>query len=181
MMLCRRRKRSRRTHNIDHKVKQSLNTPNSQQHTHDTSDQSQYDYTDSGTLQLGDEIEPKSKRETINRLYIPVNIDSLLRRHDTYRSDVIGCDVIITPNPSYAVGPNSSETGKECEHQYDYVQTDNGSVQHDKVVGATTSGGEYNDVIDPADNVIIDPNPSYTLPQDVKLEDNPSYTQLLAS
>ena len=82
--------------------------------------------------------------------------------------------------PSYAVGPNSSETGKECEHQYDYVQTDDGSVQHDKVVGATTSGGDYDDVIKPADNVNIDLNPSYSLPQGVKLEDNPSYTQLLA-
>ena len=79
------------------------------------------------------------------------------------------------PIPSYAVGPNSSETGKECEYQYDYVQTDDGLVQHDKVVGATTSGGEYDEVIDPADNVNIDPNPSYALPQDVKLEDNPSY------
>ena len=69
-------------------------------------------------------------------------LDSLLRRCHTCRTDVIGCDVIITPNPSYAVGPNSSETGKECEYQYDYVQTDDGSVQHDKVVGATTSGGK---------------------------------------
>ena len=180
IILCnRRRKKSRRTHNIDHKVKQSLNPPNSQQHTHDTSDQSQYDYTNSGKLQFGAEIEPKSKRETINRLYTPVDIDSLLRRHDTSRSDVIGCDVIITPNPSYAVGPNSSETGKECEYQYDYVQIDDGSVQHDKVVGATTSGGD--EVINPADNVIIHPNPSYLVSQDVKLEDNPSYTQLLAS
>ena len=187
IILCnRRRKRSRRTHNIDHKVKQHLNAPNPQQHTHDTSDQSQHDHTstDSGILQLGAKVEPKSKLETVNALYISSKVkslDSLLRRHDTSRSDVIGCDVIITPNPSYAVGPNSSETGKECENQYDYVQTDDGSVQHDKVVGATTSGGEYDEVIDPADNINIHPNPSYLLPQDVKLEDNPSYTQLLAS
>ena len=59
----------------------------------------------------------------------------------TCRTDMIDCDVIITPNPSYAVDSYSSETGKECEYQYDYVQTDDGSVQHDKVVGATTSGG----------------------------------------
>ena len=161
-----------------------MNAPNPQQHTHDTSDQSQHDHTDSGILQLGAKVEPKSKLETVNALYISSKVkslDSLLRRHDTSRSDVIGCDVIITPNPSYAVGPNSSETGKECENQYDYVQTDDGSVQHDKVVGATTSGGEYDEVIDPADNINIHPNPSYLLPQDVKLEDNPSYTQLLAS
>ena len=83
IILCnRRRKKSRRTHNIDHKVEQSLNVPNLQQHNHDTSDQSQYDYTDGGMLQLGAEIEPKSKWETINRLYTAVSIDSLLRRHD---------------------------------------------------------------------------------------------------
>ena len=161
-----------------------MNTPNPQQHTHDTSDQSQHDHTDSDTLQLGAKVEPKSKLETVNALYISSKVkslDSLLRRHDTSRSDVIGCDVIITPNPSYAVGPNSSETGKKCEYQYDYVQTDDGSVQHDKVVGATTSGGEHDKVIDPADNINIHSNPSYSLPQDVKLEDNPSYTQLLAS
>ena len=57
-MLCsRRRKKSRRTHiNIDDKVKQPLNTPNPQQHTHDTSDQSQHDHTDSSTVQLGAEV-----------------------------------------------------------------------------------------------------------------------------
>ena len=188
IILCnRRRKKSRKAHNIeiiDYKGQQPLNTPNSQQHIHGTSDQSQHDHTDSGTLQLGAKVEPKSKLETINALYIPTKVkslDSLLRYHDTSRSDVIGCDVIITPNPSYAVGQNSSETGKECEYQYDYVQIDDGSVQHDKVVGATTSGGDYDKVINPADNVNIDPNPSYLLPQDVKLEDNPSYTQLLAS
>ena len=91
---------------------------------------------------------------------------------------MIGCDVIITPNPSYAVRPNSSETGKECEYQYDYVQIVDGSLQHDKVVGATTSGGEYDEIIDPVDNVNIDPNPSYSLLQDVKLEDSPSYLPL---
>ena len=180
IVLCSRRRKKSRAYSVDGKVKQPLNT-NPQQHTHNTSDQSQHDHT---KLQLGAEVEPKSKLETINALYISSKVkslDSLLRHHDTSRTDVIGCDVIITPNPSYAVGPNSSETGKECEYQYDYVQTDDGSVQHDKVVGATTSGGEYDEVIDPADNVNIDPNPSYALPQDVKLEDNPSYTQLLAS
>ena len=60
----------------------------------------------------------------------------------------------------------------------DYVQTDDGSVQHDKVLGATTSGGEHDGGINPADSIIIDPNPSYALPQDVKLKDNPSYKQL---
>ena len=116
-------------------------------------------------------VGPTSKLETVNALYMPFEIKSVdsSLKHD---------DVIITPNPSYAVGPNSSETGKKCEYQYDYVQIDNGSVQCDKVVGATTSGGEYDEIIDPVDNVKIDPNPSYSLPQNVKLEDNPSYLPL---
>ena len=181
MIVLYRRKKSRRIHNTVNKVELSEHVPNPQQHTHGTSHQLQYDHTDSGTSQSGAEVNLTSKLETVNALYISSKVkslDSLLRRHDTSRTDVIGCDVIITPNPSYAVGPNSSETGKECEYQYDYVQTDDGSFQHDKVVGATTSGGDYDELIDPADNVNIDPNPSYVLPQDVKLEDNPSYTQM---
>ena len=129
------------------------NVPNLQQHTYSTSQ-----HTDSGT----------SKLQTVNTLYVPTQVKSV-------NSSLQHNYAIIN------VGPNSSETGKECEHQYDYIQSDDGSVQHDKVVGGTTSRGEYDEVIDPADNVNIDPNPSYALPQDVKLEDNPSYTQLLAS
>ena len=109
-----------------------------------TSHQLQYDHTDSDTTQSRAEVELTSKLETVNALYISSKVkslDSLLRCHDTSRTDMIGCDVIITPNPSYAVGLNSSETGKECGYQYDYVQTDDGSVQHDKAVGGTTSGG----------------------------------------
>ena len=159
------------------KVKLPSHVPNPQQQTHNNT--SQHDHTDNGTLsQLGAKVDAsKAAMEVLNTLYVPTqvkSVDSSLQ-HD---------DVIITPNPSYAVGPNSSETGKECEYQYDYVQTDDGSVQHDKVVGATTSGGEYDEVIDPADNVNIDPNPSYALPQDgqdVKLVDNPSYDKLLAT
>ena len=181
MIVLYRRKKSRRIHNTVNKVELSEHVPNLQQHTHGTSHQLQYDHTDSDTTQSGAKVDHISKLETVNALYISSKVkslDSLLRCHDTCRTDVIGCDVIITPNPSYAVGPNSSETGKECEYQYDYVQTDDGSVQHDKVVEDTTSGGEYDEVIDPVDNVNIDPNPSYVLPQDVKLEDNPSYLPL---
>ena len=113
--------------------------------------------------------------EVLSTLYIPTQVKSVYSslQHD---------DVIITPNPSYAVGPNSSETEKECEYQYDYVQTDDGSVQHDKIVGATTSGGDYDDVIDPADNVNIDPNPSYSLrfnDQDASIDPSPSYVLLM--
>ena len=156
VILCNRRSRER---SIDGEVKSSSNVSNPQ-HVHSTS---KHNHIDCGTF----------KPEMINALTQLKSLDSSLQH---------AYDDIITPNPSYAVGPNSSETGKECEHQYDYVQTDDRSVQHDKAVGATTSGGDYDDVINPADNVKIDPNPSYLLPraQDVKLEDNPSYTQLLA-
>ena len=168
IVLYDKRKKSRE-YGVGNKVKLQLHDSNPQQHAHSTL---KHDHTDSGALsQLGAVVGPTSKLETVNALYMPFevkSVDSSLQ-HD---------DVIITPNPSYAVGPNSSETGKECEYQYDYVQTDDGSVQHDKVVGATTSGGEYDEIIDPVDNVKIDPNPSYSLPQDVKLEDNPSYSLL---
>ena len=170
VILCNRRRKKSRSRGVD-EVKLSSHVLNPQQHSRTTSQQN---HTDSGT----------SKLETVNAMYIPTKVkslDSLLQQHDASKTNVIGCDVKITLNPSYAVGPNSSETGKECKYQYDYVQTDDGSVQHDKVVGATTSGGEYDEVIDPADNVNIDPNPSYVLPQDVKLKDNPSYTQLLVN
>ena len=178
-----RRKKSRRIHNTVNKAELSEHVPNLQQdiYTCNISDQLQYDHT--STSQSGAEVEPKSKLETVNALYISSKVkslDSLLRCYNKHGTDVIGCDVIITPNPSYAVGPNSSETGKKCEYQYAYVQIiiDDGSVQHGKVVGATTSGAEHDKVIDPADNVNIDPNPSYSVPQDVKLKDNPSYKQL---
>ena len=83
-----------------------------------------------------------------------------------------GIGVTITPNPSYShVGPNSLQRRKELE--YDYVQTDDGLVGHDKVV---TSGAVYDEVTDVTmDTVNIDPNPGYSVGQDVKLEDNPSY------
>ena len=165
VILCNRGRKKSGSHSV-YEVKLSSHVLNPQQHSHTISQQN---HTDSGK---------------VNASYMSTKVkslDSLLQRHDISRTDINGCDVIITPNPSYTVGPNSSETRKECEYQYDYVQTDDGSVQHDKVVGATTSGGEYDEVNDPADNVNIDPNPSYALPQDVKLKDNPSYKQLTVS
>ena len=107
-------------------------------------------------------------------MYIPTKVkslDSLLKRIDD--RSVIG--VTVTPNPSYShVGPNSLQSGKELD--YDYVETDDGLVGHDKVV---TSGGVYDEVTDVTiDTVNIDPNPAYSVGQDVKLEDNPSYDKL---
>ena len=158
IILCDKIRKKSKAHCIDDEVELSLHVSNPQQCGHSTSE---HNHTDSGASKL---------EGMINSLKIPTRVKSV-------DSSLQHADVIITPNPSYVVGPNSSETGKECEYQYDYVQTDDGSVQHDKVVGATTSGGEY-EIIDPTDNVNIDPNPSYSLPQDVKLEDNPAYTQI---
>ena len=39
--------------------------------------------------------------------------------------------------------PSSLQNGKESEYQYDYVEPDSGSIQHDRVVGSTTSGGVH--------------------------------------
>ena len=70
--------------------------------------------------------------------------------------------MIITPNPSYTVDPNSSQSGKEFEYQYEYVQPDDGLPQHDRVVVSIAAGGVQDDLVDA---VHIDPNPSYNKPQ----------------
>ena len=170
------RKKSRRAFNNDGKCITSSNLPNLQQYTHNASSQSLHvqDHTDNNTSsQL--RVDPTSRLETVNAMYIPTNvksIDLLLQRiNDRSRSGVIGCDVIITPNPSYTVDPNSLQTGKESEYSYECVQTGN-----NEVAKSTTAEGTHNEVINVADNVNIDLNPSYSLPQrdqDIKLEDNP--------
>ena len=173
------KKKSRRAFNTDGKCTTSSNFPNPQQHTHNTSAQSLHVQDHTGiniSSQL--EVNPTSRLETVNALYIPTNvksIDSLLQQiDDRSRSGMIGCDVIITPNPSYTVDPNSLKTKHESEYSYEYVQTGN-----DK---AATSEGTHNEVNNFADNVSIDLNPSYSLPQgdqDIKLQDNPSYDKVL--
>ena len=177
ILLCR-RKKSRKAQNIVNKCVTSSNLPNPQQHTHNTSGQSQHDHTDNNAFsQLG--IDPTSRLEIVNALYIPTDVKSLEQHgHDRSRSGVINYDVIITPNPSYILSPNSIQTEKESEYQYDYVQTDDKLVQHNKVLDPTTSAGPYNEITEHADNIDIDPNPSYSPLQDVKLEDNPSYHKL---
>ena len=108
-------------------------------------------------------------------LLLPNNVNSLhsllQQVDDRSKSGVIGCNAIITPNPSYTV--NSLQTGKESEYQYDYVQL--AEVQHNKILEPSTSGGGNNDLVD---NVNIDSNPSYSILQDVQLEDNPCYHKL---
>ena len=102
---------------------------------------------------------------------MPTKVKSLdsSQKHIDDRS---GSGVTITPNPSYShVGPNSLQRGKELE--YDYVQTDDGLVGHDKVV---TSGAVYDEITDVTmDTINIYPNPACSVGLDVKLEDNPSY------
>ena len=105
------------------------------------------------------------------------SLHTLQCTRDRFRSDVIGSNVIITPNPSYTVDSNSLGSGNKSESEYEYVQPD--GIR--KAVGSTASGSVCDKVIDPADTVYIDPNPSYSLlqgDQDVKLEDNPSYNKL---
>ena len=159
IIVCiRRRKESRRSYNMHDNnvtVKLSSHAPNTQQHTSNTSSQS-HDHIDTDTLsQLGAKVDPTSRQERVNALYIPTklkSLDSLLQHHDVFESDV-----------KHSVGSNSSDTAKDCEYQYDYIQTDDGLVECDKVVGSTTSGGVYDEITDHADNVNIDPNPPYSL------------------
>ena len=97
------RRGKKKSNNIDYK----------QQRTHNTSDLTQHDHTgDNASSQLGSDA--TSRLETVNALYIPTNVkslDSLLQQiDDRSRSDVIGCDAMITPNPSYTV--NSLQTGR---------------------------------------------------------------------
>jgi len=177
IMILHRREKPRRAHDIDDD--DITIKPNPQQYAHITAGQSQHDHTDSGRLSQGAKVDPSSRLKTVNALYIPTKVKSLdsLLKHDH------GCDVIITPNPSYAT--SRLQTTEKFNLKYDYVQIDDESNQHDKfgylqLVGSSTSQGE---ATDPAskDNVNIDTNPSYSLPQDdqdVKLEDNPSYDKL---
>ena len=81
--------------------------------------------------------------------------DSLLKRTD----DRSGSGLIVTPNPSFScVG---SIFQQKSEH--DNVQADDGLVGYNKVGKNITSGGVT------VDTVSIDPNPAYSVGQDVKL------------
>ena len=169
-----RRKKSRRAHDIDGEDIITIK-PNPQQYAHSTAGQSQCDHTESDRLSQGAKVDPLSRLQTVNVLYIQTEVkslDSLLKcDHDASRVDTSDCDVIITPNPSYTA--SQLQAIKKSDQQYDYIRID----QQNSLVGSTTSGGIHNIVTDPADNVNIDTNPSYSLPQgnqNVKLEDNPS-------
>ena len=158
ILLCRGRKRSMKAINIVEKYNPPHNT-------------SQDDHTDSNaSSQL--RVDLTSRQETVNALYIPTNVKCPEQHgHDRSRGDMIGRDVIITPNPSYIASPMSLQTEKQSEYSYAYVQVDDNLVQHNKILESTTSK-----ITDPAaDNVKVDPNPSY---YPLQLEDNPSYRKL---
>jgi len=90
------------------------------------------------------------KLETANCLYEPTNIETV--------------DVPITPNPAYSVNPNSIQTGKKLNHQYDYIET--GYLEP-----TTTEEAHNNNATNPASVG------SYST-QDIMLQDNPSYVKL---
>ena len=158
MLLYRGKKKSMKAHNIDDKH----NT------AHNTSVQSEHDHTDNNVFsQL--RVNLTSRLETVNALYIPTNV-ICPEQHgcDRSRGDMIGRDVIVTPNPSYITSPKSLQTEKQSEYSYAYVQVDDKLVQHNESTASK--------ITDPAaDSVKVDSNPSY---YPLQLEDNPSYRKL---
>jgi len=161
IMTLYRRKKPRRAHDIDDD--DITIKPNPPQYAHITAGQSQHDNTDSDGLSQGVKVDPSSRLKTVNALHIPTEVTSL----DSLLKHYHGCDVIITPNPSYAT--SQLQTTEKFNQQYDYIQ-----------ISDELNQGEATDPTS-KDNVNIDTNPSYSLPQgdqDVKLEDNPSYDKL---
>ena len=153
---------------------------NKQQHTHNIAGLSQCDHHAKDVLSRKHKVEPTSRLVTINGAYVSIKVkslDSLLRQHNHSRSvcNTADCNVTITSNPSYDVISNASQAMKGPEKlEYDYTS-------YDLIAASAASGGVCGKANDSAsdDNVNINPNPSYSLPcngQDVKLEDNPSYT-----
>ena len=176
----------KRQSNIDDKgVAIEMNDHNSQQPTPNTAGKSQHNHSDKDVLSQVVNVDPESRLERVNELYIPSKVESLNSLDQGRSIPMASCDVTVTPNPSYAVSPNLPQTRKKSEQQYDYIQSDNELVQHDEfgylqLVGSATSDGVYDDIVtDPtrADNVNIGLNPSQG-GQDVELEDNPSYDKL---
>ena len=169
VVMCRRRKISRRSCSIHDRAIPPMPT-------HSTSVQSQLNHTDCNlTSQLRHQITPTSRVEVVNVLYTSTTVKSptQLQGHYASRTDVNDCNVI-------AVSSNSLQTGnRKSEYQYNYVQAAKELTQP-----ATLTAEDYDDVINPAEDVNIVPNPSYSVPppdgQDVTLQDNPSYNKTIA-
>ena len=115
--------------------------------------------------------------EIINELYASTKTrshDSVLQ-HNNSRSlaSAVDYDVIITPNPSYAVSSNMPKKRKPPKQEHDY-----GDMELAESISLNDDA-----IADPAsnDDVDIEPNPSYSLQhhsQDFKMQDNPSYNKL---
>ena len=170
ILLNRRRKHSK----IDDKLKgitikmPSKHDQNAQQNT---AGKFQHDHGDNEVPSQVVNAETESRLKRVNELYIPSKV-GLLHLSDDNRSipSVGGCDVSITPNPSYDTSTNVAQTRrKKCDAQYDYIQTDDEIALHDylQLVEAPSSG-IVNDYIvnDPIrdNNVNMNVNPSYSLP-----------------
>ena len=156
------------------KRKKSRKACNVQQHTHDIAGLSHCHHHAKDALSRKPKVEPISRLETTNGVYISSKVkslDSLLRQHDHNSSvpNTADDNVIITPNPSYGVNLNTPQTKKEPEQlEYYYASCD--LISASAALGGVC--GKANDsAID--DSVEITPNQSYSLPyngQDVILE-----------
>ena len=116
VVMCRRRMKSRRTCSINDRAIHQLSVLN-------TSVQSQHNYTNCNlSSQLRHQIYPTPRLEVVNALCIPTWLNSTACRTMMHLELMWnGCDVIITPNPSYAINPNSLQAGRKFNYQYDYT------------------------------------------------------------
>ena len=172
------RKKSRKACNVDDKLQNCCTTDSLSHWDQDIQSQEL-------------KIEPLSRQETVNEAYISTNLDSLLLQHGHSKSlsDAVDYNVTITPNPSYSFISNSPKTEKKEPEQLEYDYIDNVQLTSTTSTGMcskATSHDVNNATTDYAsdDNVPIDPNPSYSLPQDgqdVQLQDNPSYNKCVCS
>ena len=130
-----------------HKRKMSNNDHNPHKDIHNITGQSKHDHSNEGVLSQGVKVDPAaSELETsiVNELYITNKVD-----HSRSIPSVSGCDVTITPNPSYVIDANLLQTGnKPGQYDYEYVQS-NELDQHYKLqlARSTISDGAYDDTV----------------------------------
>ena len=136
---------------LSHKRRRmSKNDHKPQQHNTTRTGQSQRDHSNEDILSNGTKINPVTRLDIINELYISSKTDSL--DHSMLVPSVSGCDVTITPNPAYVIDPNPPQTRKKAEQQYDYDYVESDELANKfPLVGSTTSDGVYDDTVtDPA-------------------------------
>ena len=190
MLLCRQKNNFKDNKERDPQLDITVNGHDPQQHT-----QSKQDHTcsDNNTLSQRVEVDQAPRLAPVKKLDMLQPLGLLLYMQDDHSRSVcnmIGCDVTITPNPSYAINLNPPVTRVKSDLQYDYVEIDDELVQHHKfgypqLVDSTASDGACDKASDPTnddnDTVSIVLNPSYSLPQggqNAILQDNPSYKKL---